>query len=423
MLKSNLVKNGLQNSSKNILIILTGSIACYKACAIISKLKQKDHNLKIILSPSSLEFIGPATIEGLTGEPPITDMYASGYIMDHISLARWAHLILVAPATANYINKIAHGLGDDLLTTLFLAHDFTKPFLIAPAMNTKMYLHPTTQNSINKLKQMKVEILETASGVLACGEIGSGKLLEPDLIVEEVERYLATSAQAFIHNSNLEQTKKLKVLITSGGTAEPIDDVRVITNKSTGKTAATIADTLIESGLDVTYLHSQSAIRTQNNCQNISFESFTDLKNILFKELQQTKYDCVIHAAAVSDYSVFPQTGKINSDQEELTLTLKKNPKLVNEIKKISPQSLLFAFKLTSTSDKALISKKVISLFERAKCDLVIQNDWSDIKNKNYKYQVFNKNMIPEKINDLQNLCAVIFQKITANENKQKENL
>ena len=119
---------------------MTGSIACYKSCSVISKLKQKGHSLKVVLSPSSLQFIGAATIEGLIGEPPITDMYSTGYVMDHISLVRWADLILAAPATANYITKISNGIGDDLLTTLFLAHDFEKPFLIAPAMNTKMYL-------------------------------------------------------------------------------------------------------------------------------------------------------------------------------------------------------------------------------------------------------------------------------------------
>ena len=109
---------------------MTGSIACYKACSIASSLQQKGYQVKTVLSPSSLEFIGAATLEGLTGEPPITNMYQSGSVMDHIHLARWADLIIVAPATANYINKIAHGIGDDLLTTLFLAHDFKKPFLI-----------------------------------------------------------------------------------------------------------------------------------------------------------------------------------------------------------------------------------------------------------------------------------------------------
>ena len=194
-------------NNKNILIILTGSIACYKSCSVISRLKQKGHNLKVVLSPSSLEFIGKATIEGLTGETPITDMYASGNTMDHINLARWADLVLVAPATANYINKIAYGLGDDLLTTLFLAHDFTKPFLIAPAMNTKMYLHPTTQASIQKLRAMNIEILEAASGVLACGEIGSGRLLEPELILEEIEKFLGLNKIGPVADSV--QTKKI----------------------------------------------------------------------------------------------------------------------------------------------------------------------------------------------------------------------
>ena len=175
---------------------MTGSIACYKACSVLSKLKQNGHQVKTVMSEASQKFIGPATIEGLTGEAPITDMYASGQIMDHINLVRWADLIIVAPATANYINKISYGLGDDLLTTLFLAHDFKKPFLIAPAMNTMMYSHPTTQASIKKLKDMGVEILETASGVLACGEVGYGRLLEPDLILKEIELHLKNKIQS-----------------------------------------------------------------------------------------------------------------------------------------------------------------------------------------------------------------------------------
>lgn len=436
---------------KNILIILTGSIACYKACAIISKLKQKNYSLKIILSPSSLEFIGHATVEGLSGTPPITDMYASGQVMDHINLARWADLILVAPATANYINKIAHGLGDDLLTTIFLAHDFTKPFLLAPAMNTKMYLHPTTQASISKLKAMQVEILETASGVLACGEIGSGRLLEPDLIVDEVEKFLNPNFNYNI-DSKLKSTtttwsntsaKKIKILVTSGGTIEPIDDVRFITNKSTGKTAATIADSLIESGFEVTYLHGQNAIKTKNICEQIFFETFSDLKKILTQLLAATHYNYIIHAAAVSDYSILPKSlhpdekinGKIDSTKDELTITLKKNPKLINEIKKLNPQSTLFAFKLTSTNDKDLINRKVALLFESTGCDYVIHNDWSDVKIKNYNYQFYNKNspenMTPntgveltfKNIEGLQNLCALIFQEITQTEEKyQRKN-
>ena len=404
-----------KSNNKNILIILTGSIACYKSCSVISKLKQKGHSLKVVLSPSSLQFIGAATIEGLIGEPPITDMYSTGYVMDHISLVRWADLILAAPATANYINKISNGIGDDLLTTLFLAHDFEKPFLIAPAMNTKMYLHPVTQESITKLRKMNVEILETASGVLACGEVGSGKLLDPELIIDEVEKHLGK-----IHSigtvTALPQIKKIKVLITSGGTTEPIDDVRVLTNRSTGKTASIIANILSESGLDITYIHSQNAIRAAASCEHHAFETFSELQNIISAQLMQNTFDYVIHAAAVGDYSVEKHSGKLDSASEELHLTLKRNPKIVNAIKQLSPASKLFAFKLTSGLDEKKLNSKVSSLFSAAACDLVIQNDWSDVQSKNRRFKVFDTNLNFKNIESTQNLGAFIFQEIMSEE-------
>lgn len=405
-----------QSKNKNILIILTGSIACYKACTVISNLKQKGHAIKVVLSPSSLEFIGLSTIEGLIGEPAITDMYSSGHVMDHINLERWADLILVAPGTANYINKIANGLGDDLLTTLFLAHDFKKPFLIAPAMNTKMYLHPVTQGSIEKLKQMGIEILETASGVLACGELGSGKLLDPELIVAEVERKLLPPKEESSNASIQASGKKLKILITSGGTSEPIDDVRVISNRSSGKTAATLANILSETGLEVTYLHSLNAEKAKNNCQLRSYETFADLQKLLAAELQNTDFDFVIHAAAVSDYSVQNQSGKISSEAEELVLNLKRNPKLIDSIKKISPRTSLIAFKLTSGADDTQISNKVSSLFKSSHCSFVIQNDWQDIKNKKYKYRIFTADLNFITIETTENLGTFIFQQIMTEE-------
>lgn len=401
--------------NKNILVILTGSIACYKSCSVISKLKQQGHSIKVVLSPSSLQFIGAATIEGLTGEPPLTDMYSAGHAMDHISLARWADLILAAPATANYINKISNGIGDDLLTTLFLAHDFEKPFLIAPAMNTKMYLHPVTQESIKKLKQMKVEILETASGVLACGEVGSGKLLDPELIVEEVEKNLGLVSSEET-TAPAPRLKKIKVLITSGGTTEPIDDVRVLTNRSTGKTASVIANILSESGLDVTYIHSQNAIKATTECRHFAFETFSDLQKIITDQLLQNNFAYVIHAAAVGDYSLEKKNGKLDSSPEELHLTLKRNPKIVNTIKQLSPRSKLFAFKLTSGLDDKNINSKVSSLIDAASCDLVIQNDWRDVQSKNNRFKVFDPKLNFKNIETTQNLGAFIFQEIMSEE-------
>lgn len=403
----------------NILVLMTGSIACYKACAILSTLKQRGHQVKVAMSSSSLQFVGAATIEGLTGEAPLTQLYSPGYQMDHIHLDRWADLILVAPATAHFINRAAHGIGDDLLTTLFLAHDFKKPFLIAPAMNTKMYLHPTTQNSIQLLQSMGVEILEAASGVLACGETGVGRLLEPNLIVESVEEKLSTNVLSRTSKElNIPPTlkqKKIKILITAGGTSEPIDDVRVISNKSSGKTASIIAENLAASGFEITYLHAEQAQKPHFASYYLSFNTTGELQHLLQQELKTHFYDVVIHAAAVSDYSVESFDGKINSDAEMLNLKLKKNPKLINEIKTISPKTVLIGFKLTSGADNLMIHEKVLSLFKNAKCDYVIHNDWSNRNTSKRNFAVYqmatpNLDIILKDLQTTEELSAGLFQ-------------
>ncbi len=400
-----------------ILFIMTGSIASYKACGVLSKLQQDGHQVKVVMSPSSLQFIGKATIEGLTGATPITDMYGDGQVMDHIHLVRWADLIIVAPATAHYINRISNGIGDDLLTTLFLAHDFKKPFLIAPAMNTMMYLHPTTQRSIKKLKDMGVEILEAASGVLACGEVGYGRLLEVDQIIQEINQRLnSESTQVGVMTHTM--SKSIQVLITAGGTSEPIDDIRVITNKSTGKTASILADHLVESGLEITFLHSENALKPRNPTNLVSFSTFADLRQKLKTELQKTSYDWIIHAAAVSDYSVKYSPGKLNSDADEITLTLTKNPKLIEEIKLICPNAKLVGFKLTSNLGPMAITEKVQKLFLQANCDYVVQNDWSDLKNNKRLLNFYTAGKLtPEKLESLDELSATLFHKILSGEN------
>ncbi len=392
MLKSN-------TTPKNILILISGSIACYKVCTVISQLKQKNYSIKVVMSEAAQKFIGIATIEGLSSEMPITDMYAGGSVMDHIHLARWADLILLAPATANTINKMAAGLGDDLITTLFLAHDFQKPFLLTPAMNTKMYNHPTTQKSLTELKKMGVEILETASGVLACGEVGYGRLLEPDLIIKAVESRMTGCEKIKSIEKNIQNVNRKKILITSGGTQEPIDDVRVITNKSTGKTAAFICDQLIESGFEVTYLHAENAKLPMFDCDKVSYLSFQDIDLKISDLLTKNNFDYIIHAAAISDYSVVKSAnGKIDSDEEYLTLQLKKNPKLIQKIKKLSPNSKLIGFKLTSTTDATTIQNKINGLFEMAHCDYVIQNDWATVKTGRSVFNLYSKNNKTENL-------------------------
>lgn len=171
---------------RKILFQLSGSIACYKACHLISRLAQEGHEVRVACSANALKFVGVATLEGLSGSPVFTDAYESGRTLDHIYLAKWADMALLCPATANTINRMASGLAEDVLGSLFLAWDLSKPYFVAPAMNQEMFRHPATQASMSKLKEWGVKVLETDTGHQACGDFGPGRLLDPDLIYEKL---------------------------------------------------------------------------------------------------------------------------------------------------------------------------------------------------------------------------------------------
>jgi phosphopantothenoylcysteine decarboxylase/phosphopantothenate--cysteine ligase len=181
-------------SRSKILFQLTGSIAAYKACHVISRLVQEGHEVEVACTANALEFIGPATLEGLTGRPIFRDTYQPGRQMDHVHLAKWADLAIVCPATAATLNRLAQGLGDDVIGTLFLAYDLrTKPYLVAPAMNQEMMRHPAVEASLARLREWSVRVLPTESGYQACGDVGPGRLLRPDRIFEEIQAALAES--------------------------------------------------------------------------------------------------------------------------------------------------------------------------------------------------------------------------------------
>ena len=179
----------MSKSNKKILFQLTGSIAAYKACSLISQLIKNGHEVQTVASPSLFQFVGGATLEGLTGKPVFSDMYQAGRAMDHIQLARESDLILLCPATANSINKLAAGISDDLIGALFLANNFKTPYWIAPAMNAEMFKHPATQASLGRLREWGARVIEPGTGLLACGEEGPGRLVEPDDLLIEIERF------------------------------------------------------------------------------------------------------------------------------------------------------------------------------------------------------------------------------------------
>ncbi len=362
-----------QNTGANLLFLFTGSIACYKACEAVSRLVQNGHRVRAVATASALKFIGPATLEGLTGSAVMSDIFASGSAMEHINLTRWADLVIVCPATANTINRFAAGLSDDLPGSLFLAHDRNKPWLIAPAMNPEMWSHPATVASVEKLKSWGMHFLAVGAGRTACGEVGEGRLAEPMLIVAAVEAALARPVQ------------RLRVLVTSGGTAEPIDGVRVLANTSTGATGAGIAARLVRAGHEVVLLRARHSERPEAACREETFGSFAELDTALTRLLGGEKFDFVIHAAAVSDFSVAlievggvtqPAQAKIASDAAPV-LRLKSNPKLVDTLRARSANPLLrvVAFKLTRGAGATEAKAAVQSLFDHAKADYVVHND------------------------------------------------
>ncbi|MBU2530611.1 MAG: flavoprotein [Elusimicrobia bacterium] len=176
----------MSKSKCNILFQLTGSIACYKACNTISRLIQNGFNVKTICTKNALKFIGKSTLEGLTHNPVYTDTFEEKFALEHIEITKWLDLAIICPATANTINKLAAGIADDYISTVFLAFDFSKPYLIAPAMNKNMYSHPATSRSMKILKDWGVKVLDTASGHQACGDVGKGRLIETDEIYKKI---------------------------------------------------------------------------------------------------------------------------------------------------------------------------------------------------------------------------------------------
>ncbi len=175
-----------ESKSKRVLLQMTGSIAAYKACQLISDLKKEAYDVQIVASPSLFHFIGRATLEGLSGHSVFTDMYEQGRAMDHIQLARESDLMILCPATANTINKLAAGVADDFIGALFLANNFKTPYWIVPAMNTEMYQHPATVTSLERLSKWGCRVFKTEDGRLACGEYGHGKMIEPSEILKEI---------------------------------------------------------------------------------------------------------------------------------------------------------------------------------------------------------------------------------------------
>ena len=366
-------------SKYKILYQISGSIAAYKSATVLSKLVQSGFEVQTVATPSALKFIGNATLEGLTGKPVLSDMYAPGQLMDHINLIKWADLVILAPATANTINRMAQGLADDLIGALFLAHDWAKPYLLAPAMNTKMFQHPATRSALATLKAWGVQILPTAEGYLACGDEGQGKMLAPEDILQALIKALPPDRN------------RPRVLISSGGTREAVDAVRFVGNISSGLTGSALADALIRKGAAVTFLYGPQSHLPSLVCELRDFQSSADLEQQLQTLLSEQDFDVLIHLAAVSDFipsqldvgaeiMTLPLSTKLSSHTAELGIRFQKRSKIIKTLKAYSrnPELRLVAFKLTVGATATRQQKAVKTLFQVSSCDLVVANDMQD---------------------------------------------
>lgn len=342
-------------SGKTILLGITGGIAAYKMCELIRMYKRANANVFVVCTPNALNFVTKLTLQNLSqNEVAVEEFDVKDFKPEHISYADSADIMVIAPATANTISKIATGVCDNLLTSIACA--FTKPVIIAPAMNCNMWENPIFQENLYKLHY---EILEPESGFLACGYEGKGRLCSLDKIFDKTVELL-----------NYKPLKGKKIVITSGGTIEDIDPVRYISNYSSGKMGLALADTAKNLGADVTLITTKDVQRKYNV---IKVKSAIDMKSAVENEFESA--DCVIMAAAVADYrvkEVAPQKMKKTSE-DEISLTLVKNPDILKEISSIKKSQIVVGFCAESENlienAKEKISKKG--------CDFLIANDIS----------------------------------------------
>ena len=353
--------NYLEN--KKILLIICGGIAAYKSLELIRIFKKNGAKVKTILTKSAQNFVTPLSIVSLSQDKVYTDLFnhRDEAEMDHISLSRWADLILIAPATANTISKISNGSADDLASTVILASN--KKIFLAPAMNVRMWEHTSNKQNLEKLKEFGYLVLGPAIGEMACGEFGEGKMSEPIYIFNEIKNYLMT----LINN------KKLKVLVTAGPTVEPIDPIRFISNRSSGKQGYEIAKACANNGFDTTLISGPSNLESPRNTNTIRIETADQMFDQTIKSLP---VDVAIFSAAVSDFQVSKFYKSKIKKKDEIEIKLKKNKDILNFVSKhnsLRPK-LVIGF---SAETESLERNSKIKLIEK-NCDWIIANDVSD---------------------------------------------
>jgi len=349
--------------NKKILLIICGGISAYKSLEVIRSLKKKGAIVKTILTKSAKEFVTPLSITSLSQEKVYDDLFSpeNEAEMDHISLSRWSDVILVAPATANTISKLSTGSSDDLASTVMIASD--KDIFLTPAMNVRMWEHPSTKENLKKLKKFGYKIIGPETGEMACGEFGEGKMTEPNEIVKHIENYFV----------NLNLGKKFKALVTAGPTREYIDPVRFITNKSSGKQGFELAKSLSRKGFKTTLISGPTNLKISKDINFIRVETADQM----FKETQKyLPVDVAIFSAAVSDFKIKEQKEQKIKKEDYINFNFERNVDILNYVSNhnsLRPK-LVIGFAAETDNVKNNAKKKLME----KNCDWIIANDVSN---------------------------------------------
>ena len=370
---------------KKILMIICGGIAAYKSLETIRILKKSGCEIKTILTKSSKEFVTPLSIASLSKGKVYDDLFSieNESEMDHIALSRWADVILVEPATANTISKLAKGSSEDLASTVILASN--KPIFLVPAMNVRMWQHPSTKANLDILKNYSYKIIGPEIGEMACGEYGEGKMTEPVDIVNRINDYLLT----------INKNKKLKALVTAGPTKEYIDPIRFITNKSSGKQGYELAKSLSRNGYQTTLISGPTNLKIHDEIIKV------ETTEQMFKETQKNlPVDVAIFSAAVADFKVVKKYDVKIKKKDELNIKLEKNVDILSYVSNHNsnrPKLVIgFAAETNNLEDNA------IEKLKNKNCDMIIAND---VSNKSIGFDsdfnevtIFYKNNKQEKL-------------------------
>ena len=348
-------------TNKRIILGVTGGIAAYKSAELVRRLQDQGAQVRVVMTPGAEEFVRPLTMQALSGHPVFTGLLdeKAEAGMGHIELAKWGDLLLIAPASADFIANMVHGRADSLLGAIYLA----TPALVsvAPAMNHEMWKHPATSDNVDTLRDRQVHVIGPDSGIQACGDIGPGRMVGPEIIVDQISEFFKTGELQGIH-----------VVITAGPTREALDPVRYVSNYSSGKMGYAIASAAIDAGALVTLISGPVNLIEPEGCKFLSVVSAEEMLSAVL-EVSESAH-IFIGAAAVSDYKIESVSEeKIKSNDETLTLTLRKSPDIIQSVAKKYEQLFVVGFAAESNNLEGYAKEKL----EKKGLDAIVANDIS----------------------------------------------